>query len=103
MLCCMMTILVSALSRATPAYAADVQEMHRLYNRWTGEHFYTASLFERDSLTQIGWKYEGVGWVAPSAGDPVYRLYNPYAVTGAHHYTTDVNERQALIEAGLYY
>ena len=31
--------------------------MHRLYNQWTGEHFYTASATERDSLTSVGWTY----------------------------------------------
>lgn len=32
--------------------------MHRLYNPYTGEHFYTADTTERDHLTGLGWRYE---------------------------------------------
>ena len=46
----------------------------------------------------VGWNDEGVGWVAPAAGDPVYRLYNQYG--GEHHYTTSVVERDNLISVG---
>ncbi len=72
--------------------------MHRLYNRWSGEHFYTADEAERDGVVAAGWTYEGVGWNAPLSGDPVYRLYNPYA--GEHHYTLSAGERDALVSAG---
>lgn len=75
-------------------------EMHRLYNKWTGEHFYTASDAERDSLTKVGWTYEGTGWVAPDLGEPVLRLYNPFVVGGDHHYTVSENEYEALQELG---
>ena len=80
------------------AYALswDGDEMHRLYNPNSGEHFYTASTVERDRLVELGWKYEGVGWVAPAGGDPVYRLYNKYA--GDHHYTTSEQEKDALVD-----
>lgn len=75
--------------------------MHRLYNRWTGEHFYTASTVERDSLTDVGWNYEGIGWYAPKQSDtPVYRLYNKYVPGGDHHYTTNINERNILVQQG---
>lgn len=76
---------------------------YRLYNRYTGEHFYTQDAHERDSLDRIGWDYEGVGWTAPSEGDPVYRLYNRYAKGGDHHYTTSVAERDALTREGWTY
>lgn len=96
----------------TVSSAAPYQEMYRLYNQWSGEHFYTASEEERDSLKSIGWIDEGVGWLAPTlswskedagtipsvyqreptGGDPVYRLYNPYVSGGDHHYT--MNERE---------
>ena len=79
---------------------AETQAMHRLYNRWTGEHFYTASATERDSLTSVGWTYEGVGWVAPASGDEVYRLYNPFVEGGDHHYTMDRHEYDALEDLG---
>ena len=73
---------------------------YRLYNPYTGEHFYTQSAYERTSLTRVGWRSEGVGWTAPSEGDPVYRLYNPYAPGGDHHYTTSSYERDQLVKAG---
>ena len=74
------------------------QDMFRLYNPYSGEHFYTASAYERDSLVGLGWHGEGVGWVAPAEGVPVYRLYNPYA--GDHHYTVSAFERDHLVELG---
>ncbi|PKU93059.1 hypothetical protein CQR47_0384, partial [Bifidobacterium thermophilum] len=80
--------------------AADTVVMFRLYNRFTGEHFYTSSSVERDSLVKVGWRSEGTGWVAPVSGAPVYRLYNPYAPGGDHHYTMSVRERDALVKAG---
>ncbi|MGG6304338.1 hypothetical protein ACQXX8_07760, partial [Bifidobacterium thermophilum] len=80
--------------------AADTAVMFRLYNRFTGEHFYTSSSVERDSLVKVGWRSEGTGWVAPVSGAPVYRLYNPYAPGGDHHYTMSVKERDALVKAG---
>ncbi len=73
-------------------------DMYRLYNVWTGEHFYTASVEERDGLIGLGWIYEGVGWSAPFTGEPVYRLYNSYS--GDHHYTPNAQERDELIDAG---
>ena len=79
-------------------------QMHRLYNRYTGEHFYTASATERDSLVKAGWTSEGVGWVAPTKSNtPVYRLYNPYVTGGDHHYTTNASERDVLVRAGWRY
>lgn len=73
--------------------------MYRLYNPNSGEHFYTANSAERDMLVGVGWRYESVGWVAPSvSGTPVYRLYNPNA--GDHHYTKSAGERDWLISLG---
>ena len=90
------------LGGAAPAQAkAATVEMHRLYNPWTGEHFYTASTVERDSLTKLGWRYEGVGWTAPATSNtPVYRLYNPYVKGGDHHYTMSAEERDHLKSVG---
>jgi hypothetical protein len=39
-----------------------------------------------------------VGWVAPSEGTPVFRVYNPFA--GDHHYTTSAAERDHLVSVG---
>ena len=75
--------------------------MYRLYNPYTGEHFYTVNANERDTLKSIGWNDEGTGWTAPvKSKTPVYRLYNPYAPGGDHHYTMDVNEYNKLKDAG---
>ena len=75
--------------------------MHRLYNRWTGEHFYTSNTTEKNDLVKKGWSYEGVGWTAPSeSSKPVYRLYNKYAPGGDHHYTIDTDEKDSLVKKG---
>lgn len=74
------------------------QTMYRMYNPNSGEHFYTASVEERNDLMWRGWKPEGIAWTAPSWGTPVFRLYNPNA--GEHHYTTSEIERAVLIYAG---
>ena len=75
-------------------------EMFRLYNEFTGEHFYTSSADERDNAVAAGWIYEeGKGWIAPGGStNPVFRLYNEFG--GEHHYTTMASERDELIAAG---
>ena len=47
------------------------QNMYRLYNKYTGEHFYTASIKERDTLRNLGWRYERVCllYTSPSPRD----------------------------------
>ncbi len=73
--------------------------MYRLYNPYSGEHFYTASAYERDVLISIGWNDEGVAWISPEKSDePVYRLYNPYS--GDHHYTMSKAEYDQLVSLG---
>ena len=96
----------AATPSATPAASPDAPagiSVYRLYNPSTGEHFYTQSPDEHDSLCLVGWRSEGVGWTAPSTGDPVYRLYNSHVVGGDHHYTTSADERDALVAAGWSY
>lgn len=75
--------------------------MYRVYNPNSGEHFYTASTYERDSLGRIGWHKEGVGWLAPSSGQAVHRLYNPNS--GDHHYTLSGGEKNHLVKLGWRY
>ena len=76
--------------------------MYRLYNPNSGEHFYTANATERDTLSNLGWRYEGIAWNAPEISNtPVYRLYNPNA--GDHHYTTSSAERDNLVSLGWKY
>jgi hypothetical protein len=84
--------------------------MYRLYDTNTGEHFYTASLQERNIVSNYpGWVYEGIAWYAPAEGMegavPVYRLYdnlNPNC-SGDHHYTTSAYERDLCIGWGWTY
>ncbi len=77
-------------------------DMFRMYNPNSGEHFYTASAVEKDTLIKAGWNYEGLAWKAPEkSGAPVYRLYNPNA--GDHHYTMSVEEKETLEKAGWNY
>ena len=74
-------------------------DMYRLYNRSSGEHFYTAVEGEKDVLVSAGWVYEGIGWQAPKGSDtPVYRLFDPNG--GYHHFTTNAYERETLISLG---
>jgi hypothetical protein len=87
---------------ATVVVSVTTQNMYRLYNPNSGEHFYTANPAERANLIGLGWHDEGVGWVAPiKSSEPVYRLYNPNA--GDHHYTTNPAERDMLKNAGWSY
>ncbi|MDR2977104.1 MAG: hypothetical protein LBV19_07365 [Streptococcaceae bacterium] len=67
------------------AAKADVP-IYRMLNPNSGEHFYTTSTYEVNSLVTSGWQYEGESWTAPNSGSAVYRLYNPNS--GVHFYTT---------------
>ncbi|MDR2833830.1 MAG: family 25 glycosyl hydrolase, partial [Streptococcaceae bacterium] len=60
-----------------PVNPPQTQAIYRLYNKNTGEHFYTSSSYERDSLINAGWNNEDIGWTAPNSGTPIYRIYNP--------------------------
>ncbi|MBQ9057966.1 MAG: carbohydrate-binding domain-containing protein [Atopobiaceae bacterium] len=76
--------------------------MYRLYNPNSGEHFYTSNTTEKNQLVKLGWRDEGIGWIAPTKSNtPVYRLYNPNA--GDHHYTTSAGEKNALVKLGWRY
>lgn len=77
-------------------------EMYRVYNPNNGEHFYTSNKAEKDHLVNLGWKYEGIGWKAPTVSNyPVYRLYN--ANGGEHHYTMNAAEKNNLVKLGWKY
>lgn len=87
---------VETVSFYVASYHDPGIQMHRVYNPNSGEHFYTASAVERDSLVRAGWTYEGIGWTAASGKLPVYRLYSGTD----HHYTSSSFERDSLINAG---
>ncbi len=74
----------------------ESRTMHRLYNPYTGEHLYTGSEAERDTLSGAGWQYDGVAWNAPvDSNIKVYRLYNPY---GDFHFYSSSEEEIANLE-----
>lgn len=85
-------------SKGTVAQAEVTYEnMYRLYNPNSGEHFYTKDLAEAKTVVRAGWRWEGVGWVAPSTSStPVFRLYSGTD----HHFTTSSSERDWLIRVG---
>ncbi len=73
--------------------------VYRMYNPYTGEHFFTTSADERDSTRAYGWDYEGVLCVTPITSDyPIYRLYNPN--NGDHMYTASQAEYDKLESLG---
>ena len=90
--------LLASAAFATTAHAD--QNVYRLYNPNTGEHFYTTSNAEKINLQYADWYYEGLGWVAPNTGTPVYRIYNPNAKGGDHYYTKSKGEAAAAVAQG---
>ena len=84
----------TAPSSKTTAYA----NVYRLFNPWTTEHLYTTDLSEAKGLASLGWNWEGIAWVTPSAGASVYRLYN--AFSGDHLYTARRSEYDTLVKRG---
>lgn len=93
--------LALATAATTPVSASTTNDVYRLYNHNTGEHFYTTSVTERNVNVSAGWNYEGTGWVAPSSSkSPVYRVYNPNAKGGDHYYTKSKYEAQSLVDLG---
>lgn len=98
-------ILTTLLFTSQQALAKDspyIEEMYRLYNPNTGEHFYTSSYYERTQCVKAGWNAEGTGWYAPvHSNEPVYRVYNPNS--GDHHYTLSKNEKDSLVKLGWKY
>ena len=76
--------------------------VYRFYNRKTGDHMYTISEAECESLVKAGWKAEGIACHVPkSSSKPVYRLYNKS--NGDHMFTISIDERKAMIGAGWVY
>ena len=93
------TAAVSVGLLAMPGFADSSVPMYRMYDPSSGEHLYTSDTNEKNELiSKHNWRYEGIGWYAPTSGKPVYRLYNPK--TGEHHYTMDENEKNTRRESG---
>ena len=68
-----------------------------------GKHMLTASWEEAETLAQSGdWTHEGIAcFGVRNGGIEVFRLYNEN--DGQHLFTTDLKERDGLIEAGWKY
>ena len=77
------------------------ENVYRLYNPNAGEHHYTLSTVERDSLIAAGWNDEGIGWRSdPAQRVALYRVYNPNEYANNHHYTKEAGERDILLSKG---
>lgn len=72
--------------------------LYRLYNPSSLDHFYTTSVAERNSLVNVGWRYEGIAWNVPKSGTPVYRLYKKS--NGDHIWVTEGSELDSLVKSG---
>jgi hypothetical protein len=83
--------------------AADTVPVHRFYNKTNGDHFYTISETEKNSILGPNqyYTYEGIGFYAfPSQianALPIYRLYNGID----HFYTISAVEKRYLVSKGL--
>ncbi len=84
------------LGQTIPTFATSTQDIYRLYNPKTTEHFFTSSEKEKDTLYENGWSYEGVGFKAPTTGTPVYRLVK----NDTHFYTASKAESTNLTKNG---
>ena len=67
-----------------------------MLNPNSGEHLLTSKKNEYDKLQNVGWKGEGIafyGYSRPVVGcTKIYRIFNPNANMGDHHYTKSVGE-----------
>ncbi len=89
----------------TVAKPIGATNIYRFYNATSGDHFYTSSTSERDSLInnpQWGYVSEGTAFFAydstttqPSEKIDVFRFYN--TISKDHFYTASTSERDSLI------
>lgn len=76
---------------------AGTYPVYRAYREVSDDHFFTGSESEYLSLPD-DYAKEDVGFYGADTGEVVYRLYDPNA--RQHHYTTDHDEAQSLVNAG---
>jgi hypothetical protein len=89
-----------------PTLVSGATALFRLYDRHgTGDHLYTTSATERDSVVAGGYISEGTACFAFSSADPAdpgrvpfFRLCNP--VNEDHFYTTAAEERDNALVGG---
>ena len=74
-------------------------DVYRFFNAKNGNHLYTNSISEKDTITgkpEWGYNYEGIAYKnLVSQGTSLYRFYN--SRTNAHFYTTSGQERDNVI------
>lgn len=73
---------------------------YRLYNAKSGQHYWTTSGSEKQSLMKTSWKYEGIGWASVNSGKTkIYRLYNS---KNKYHFYTDNSKDITNLKKGGY-
>lgn len=82
---------------ARPKYQRALA-VFQLTNPNSGEHFYTVSAPEADTLVRAGWRDDGIGWYSNPTGMPVHRLYK--ADKGLHAFTSNPGELAQLVADG---
>ena len=96
---------------ADPSWSNTGYPVYRLYNPTTYQHVWTTDSQQRQTDLQNGYNDEGIAFtsistvrqeVTPAQGKLlVYRFYIPQ--TYSHFWTTDVNERDNMINSGYAY
>ncbi|MCB2187941.1 MAG: hypothetical protein KQJ78_16095 [Deltaproteobacteria bacterium] len=78
---------------------AGTSELFRLYNPYSGRHYYTRKVVEREGLVSLGWVYEhGEGYIYAAAAAGMQEIYHLYhTVAGIHLYTADHGEVVAVL------
>ena len=84
--------------------------VYRFYNTSTGDHLYTASEDEKNTINnnpQWGYNIEGIAFYAydsqlpkPDGAINIYRFYN--SSTGNHFYTASENEKISISQVPIY-
>ena len=86
---------------AWKAPSTSLWPVYRVLDPITLEHFYTMDEEEYTSLQNRGFQGEGISFYSAAFDQkPLYRLFNPNALFGAHHYTEDLYEREVLLNQG---
>ncbi|MGV8976211.1 hypothetical protein [Lactococcus lactis] len=76
-----------------------LSEVYRLYNPNSGEHFYTQNFYEKNNLQNVGWRYEGIGWMTASSKNTKYIEFI-IQMLGMNYYTLSKWEAQQLLNKG---
>ncbi|MRR11478.1 hypothetical protein EG835_03150 [bacterium] len=95
LICSIIVLVLPAVAGA----CTNPTTVYRLYNKVTGEHFYTSNIDEKHALLKqipTDWVYEGVGYEFDGdlAVDPLYRFYN--LKNGTHFYTASTEEMERV-------